>query len=149
MFKNILTVTNGSERCLHAIEIAADMALIHGANLTVLVASEFRTDIAAAEGYILQPDFDQMRGAAKRREAKHLEQGLEIARKKGIPEAMLTGMSCEEADAATAVLHKANTLGADLIVIGSRGRHGLATLILGSVTADVISGTKIPVLVVK
>jgi nucleotide-binding universal stress UspA family protein len=38
---------------------------------------------------------------------------------------------------------------ADLIVMGSHGRHGLEKLILGSVTAQVLSHAHLPVLVVR
>lgn len=149
MFKKILTVTNGTARCLHAIETATGLALLHGSTLTILVASEFRAEVAAVEGYMLQPDFDRMKDAARLKEAQHLELGLKVARQMGLPEGLLRGVQCDEVDPATAILNKAKILGSDLIVIGSRGRHGLATLLLGSVTADVISGTQLPVLVVK
>jgi nucleotide-binding universal stress UspA family protein len=41
------------------------------------------------------------------------------------------------------------SIGADLIVMGSHGRHGIEKLLLGSVTAQVLSHTQVPVLVVR
>lgn len=44
---------------------------------------------------------------------------------------------------------EADRLGADLIVMGSRGRTALAGLFLGSVTNGVLKQTKIPVLIIR
>ncbi|WP_283177604.1 universal stress protein [Gemmobacter sp. 24YEA27] len=50
---------------------------------------------------------------------------------------------------AVAIYEKAEDLGCDLIVIGSRGRRGLTKLLLGSQAAEVLAGTKLPVLIVQ
>jgi nucleotide-binding universal stress UspA family protein len=47
------------------------------------------------------------------------------------------------------VVETADTLQADLIVMGSHGRSGLERLVLGSVTQAVLSHTKVTVLVVR
>lgn len=47
-----------------------------------------------------------------------------------------------------AILDAAEAAGADLVVMGSHSRHGLERLILGSVTAQVLSHAHLPVLVV-
>jgi nucleotide-binding universal stress UspA family protein len=39
--------------------------------------------------------------------------------------------------------------GADLIVVGSHGRSGLARLMLGSVAAKVVAESQVPVLVAR
>lgn len=48
-----------------------------------------------------------------------------------------------------AILDTAQALGADLLVMGSHGRSGLEKLVLGSVTAQVLSHAHISVLVVR
>ncbi|HPP97693.1 MAG TPA: universal stress protein, partial [Ottowia sp.] len=47
------------------------------------------------------------------------------------------------------ILEAAETVGADLIVMGSHGRRGLERLVLGSVAQSVLSHTKIDTLVVR
>ena len=48
-----------------------------------------------------------------------------------------------------AILDAAEAVNADLVVMGSHGRHGLEKLILGSVTAQVLSHAHLSVLVVR
>jgi sulfate permease, SulP family len=50
---------------------------------------------------------------------------------------------------AHAILETARLVGADLIVMNTRGRSRAAAILLGSVTSDVMVETRIPVLVVK
>ncbi len=47
------------------------------------------------------------------------------------------------------ILETAESVNADLIVMGSHGRRGLEKLVLGSVTAQVLSHTHLSVLVVR
>ncbi len=47
------------------------------------------------------------------------------------------------------ILDTAEAINADLIVMGSHGRRGLEKLVLGSVTAQVLSHAHLPVLVVR
>jgi nucleotide-binding universal stress UspA family protein len=53
-----------------------------------------------------------------------------------------------EGDAAGEILAAAEKRGADLIVLGSRGRTGLTRLLLGSVARNVLSGSAASVLIV-
>jgi nucleotide-binding universal stress UspA family protein len=49
----------------------------------------------------------------------------------------------------SAILHEAANAGADLIVVGSRGRGPWRTMLLGSVSAEVLDGAHCPVLVAR
>ena len=51
-------------------------------------------------------------------------------------------------DAAAEIIAAAAEVGADLVVIGSRGRTGLASVVLGSVARNVLHGSTASVLVV-
>jgi nucleotide-binding universal stress UspA family protein len=51
-------------------------------------------------------------------------------------------------DVVAAVLGEADACSADLIVLGSRGRGTLASVVLGSVSLGVLEGSPVPVLVV-
>ncbi len=52
-------------------------------------------------------------------------------------------------DAAGEIVAVAEQRGADLIVLGSRGRTGLRRLLLGSVARNVVSGSTASVLIVR
>ncbi len=54
-----------------------------------------------------------------------------------------------EGDAATEIVAVARQQGAELIVLGSRGRTGLTRLLLGSVARNVVSGSEASVLIVR
>ena len=47
------------------------------------------------------------------------------------------------------ILAAAESVNADLVVMGSHGRRGLQKLVLGSVTAQVLAHAHLPVLVVR
>ena len=68
-------------------------------------------------------------------------------------ELQAAGLSAEadrrEGDAATEILAAASASNADLIVMGTRGRTGLARLVLGSVARNVLQHASCSVLVVR
>jgi nucleotide-binding universal stress UspA family protein len=53
----------------------------------------------------------------------------------------------EDVAAASGIVQTARDEGADLIVMGSHGRSGIARLMLGSVATKVVAESSIPVLV--
>ena len=50
---------------------------------------------------------------------------------------------------ATAIVDEASSMGADLVVLGSRGHGVIATMVLGSTASDVVDHAPCPVLVVR
>ena len=55
----------------------------------------------------------------------------------------------ENVAASAGVVQTARDEGADLIVVGSHGRSGLARLMLGSVASKVVAESPVPVLVAR
>jgi nucleotide-binding universal stress UspA family protein len=52
-------------------------------------------------------------------------------------------------DARDAILHTAEQIGADLIIMGTHGRRGLSRALLGSVAETIVRTSNVPVLTVR
>ncbi|MEO7111196.1 MAG: universal stress protein [Polyangiaceae bacterium] len=82
---------------------------------------------------------------------------IEVGVKQGLAEVLAKHKDCgieirtclEHGDPKECVLRAAKEVGADLIVMGTHGRHGVARLLLGSVTESVVRTASIPVLTVR
>jgi hypothetical protein len=68
----------------------------------------------------------------------------------GLPLEKVEWKKCtEEGQAATAIVHQAKHLQADIIVIGTHGRSGLPHMLLGSVAEKVVRTASCPVLTIR
>jgi nucleotide-binding universal stress UspA family protein len=76
---------------------------------------------------------------------KNLDAVVSGCKGRGVPVigVLVTGSPAEE------IIHVAEREGADLIVTGTHGRHGLGRMLLGSVAEQVLRASPVPVLVVK
>jgi nucleotide-binding universal stress UspA family protein len=69
--------------------------------------------------------------------------------KQGDTPVTLQARLVEDVGAASGIVQTAATEGADLVVLGSHGRSGIARLMLGSVSTKVVAESKVPVLVTR
>ena len=74
---------------------------------------------------------------------------MEVLCKAQSPAIPLQARFVEDVAAASGIVDTAKELGADLIVVGSHGRSGIARLMLGSVATKVVAESPIPVLVCR
>jgi nucleotide-binding universal stress UspA family protein len=148
MYKSILLPTDGSKPSGKAVKQGIALARSLGSKITVLnVRPEFQMVID--EGFVM-PNI----GALKKR---FDEQTVKQARKivdAAAADAKSAGIKCEvivdqHAHPYESILRHAKKTKCDLIVMGSHGRTGLASLLLGSETSKVLTHSKIPVLVVR
>jgi nucleotide-binding universal stress UspA family protein len=88
-------------------------------------------------------------GALNEDELKAAREVLEAARAdlkaEGVDAHAIEG----EGEPADVIIDAAKELNADLIVVGTRGRHGAKRLVLGSVSTKVVHGAPCDVLVVR
>ncbi len=97
------------------------------------------------EGYVAPQVYEDLEASARQYGEKRLAALQTKARKSG---ARVTGMLLEGV-ADDQIIRAARRRKADLIVIGTHGRTGLARLFLGSVASRVVAGAKCPVLTVR
>lgn len=140
MFDLIVVPTDGSEHAAAAADDATALAATHDADLHVLSVAD-----PGPFGGVRLPGADRSAESAFRERAETVvERVAERAAASGIDPttAVAVGPPPDE------ILDYADAVGADLLVMGSRGRGGLERVALGSVTDRVIRLGEVRVLVV-
>jgi len=145
MYKNILVPTDGSELADKAAMQAIELAKALSAKLTFVRITAPPAPIVV-EGVVVAYPAEELRAQLKERVGAHLSGLADAARRAGV--------TCETRHEENdqpwrGVLDVAEAMGADLIMMGSHGRKGVAALVLGSETHKVLTHTKTPVLVCR
>jgi nucleotide-binding universal stress UspA family protein len=140
MFDNILLAVDGSEHGLHAAKVAADLARATKASMlrVVVVYDPLPPNLG-------EPNLSQAITARQQEAQEIVDHALkEVGEVPGeIHTEIIEGQSAEK------IVDVASIRNSDVIVMGSRGRTGLASALLGSNSQKVISSAPCPVLVVK
>lgn len=136
---DIVVGSDGSEQSRTAVRWAAAEARLHGVPLKILTAYTWNGPAEAFDGVAELPDviaqqFDQMAAAAAA-EARTCEPGIEVSG------AAVIG------DPISILLDAARS--AAMLVVGNRGRGGFASLLLGSVSQQVVTHATCPVVIVR
>ena len=145
MYKHILIPTDGSELSNRAVVAGVKLARALGARATGLFVAPVATPLVYRDLLPVGYATPQKNAAIIKRAAeRHL---AVIARA-----AKAAGVRCETVSLvddfpADAILAQAKKRGCDLIFMASHGRRGIAGLLLGSETTQVLSRCKVPVLV--
>lgn len=145
MFKHILLATDGSASSEHAAQLAVNLARIHGARLTALYVADPYPYIGIGE---MNPAGLQAYAAAGQRLAAQAHAHVDALCRDGAVVALDVRL-VEDATAVNGIVQSAESIGADLIVVGSHGRSGVARWVLGSVAAKVVAQSPVPVLVAR
>jgi len=147
MFKHILIPTDGSDTALKAVKAGVALAAEIGAKITGYCAQEPLPTHIHGEGYIadkaMVAQFEQRAAEFARRSVKAVEDAAKAA---GVP---CTALVTKSAVPYRGIIDAAEKSGCDAIVIASQGHRGLTRLLLGSVTQEVLTHSKIPVLVFR
>ena len=136
----ILVAHDGSAHADKALAEASRMAVQMGAEVTIMtVAPDLcLTEVSDSEcKMITESLLSEAEGAMKKVAAELATRGVpaEIVIKDGHPAEM--------------IIDTAKEIGADLIVVGSHGRHGAKRFFLGSVSAKVVEHAPCHILVIK
>lgn len=147
MFKKILIPTDGSTLSVQAANAGVYFARSTGAEIfAVHVTQPFTMvglDGMAAAYAISDEDYEKV---TAEQAAKYLQQIQDRAETAGVKVQQRAIINFSVPDG---IIEAATENGCDLIFIGSHGRSGLSRLLLGSVTAKVLSLATIPVLVYR
>lgn len=123
--RNIVVGYDGSEHAERALERAAGVA---GTDGTVTLVTAAR----------VLPSTPQAAGTPSLEELREHDRVLEEARTRLIERGVAVRVVDSLADPAQAIVDAARESGADLVVVGTRGRGAAARTLLGSVSAEVL-----------
>jgi nucleotide-binding universal stress UspA family protein len=146
MFKHIVIATDGSPASEHAAQLAVGLARTHGARLTAVYVVDPYPYLGVGE---INPMGFQSYMSAAQAQASQAHAYVEALCKQGDLPVAVELRLVEEVGAASGIVQTAQAIGADLIVLGSHGRSGIARLMLGSVSTKVVAESKVPVLVTR
>ena len=137
--QNILIATDGSEAAAGALEVAIELARDTGSKLQVLsVRPPVPGGRAGAGPAILEVE--------ERDGAQHISDAAALhARDAGID----ATAHVAHGDVVDSIASAATTLGADLVVVGSRGHGSLSGAVLGSVSHALVSRSPVPLTIVR
>ena len=145
MFKKILLATDGSPASTRAAELALGLARTCGASLAVVYVVDPYPYLGVGD---TNPVGFQAYMSAAHQHAAQARAKVE-ALAKGGQAVELQWRLAEDKHASEGILQAATEEHADLIVVGSHGRRGIGRMLLGSVAAQVVSQSSVPVLVAR
>lgn len=139
MAGRIVVGVDGSERSVNALRWALDEAKRRDATVDVVHAWHYPYTGGVVPGMSYAIDFEEVEKAAR----EVLDRAIQHARP---PRELHVEPILVQSSAARALLDTA--IGADLLVVGSRGRGGFTGLLLGSVSQQCAHHAPCPVVIV-
>lgn len=131
-YETVVVGTDGSETAQLAVRHAARFAAKSGGRLVIVTAYEPQDDEIAKQGRV--PDDIRWMLTDKNLAEERAREGKEIAAAEGVSRVTVQALSGNPAEV---LIDTAETFGANLIVVGSKGLSSPARFILGSVASDV------------
>ncbi len=139
MFNKILLAVDGSDHSQKAAKLAGNLARLSGGSLQMITAYE------EVPSYLGEPNRSQAIAERSAEAQKIIDESTqEIGDIPGNYEAeILSG------DPAETILRVIEVNDIDLVIMGTRGRGGIKSLLLGSQSHKVVSAAPCPVLLVR
>jgi nucleotide-binding universal stress UspA family protein len=144
MYDKILLPTDGSDISMAAAERAVRLAGLAGSPLHAVYVREpypYAGIGAASSAALLEYE-----AATQQQAEAAFARVAALAQAQGVS---LSTATDEGSDPAEHIVAVAKDCGADLIVMGSHGRSGVARVLLGSVAGKVLMLSQVPVMIVK
>ena len=147
MFKHILIPTDGSTLAGKAVKAGIELAKEIGARITVYYGLDPMPAPYYGDGYTIDARvINDIERSARATGEKTLAKIAKAAAAVGVPCAGVITKPSTPYDGIIAVAKKQKC---DVIFMASHGRRGIAGVVLGSVTNNVLTHSKIPVLVYR
>ncbi len=144
MFKQILVACDGSDHAMRALGEAVDLARASGGKLTLMtVAPQPSSWIMAGAGVPPPVTIAELQADIERGAKLELEQS-----RRAVPNDIEVEERLISGNPGPTIVEEAKSGGFDIIVLGSRGRGAVGSLLLGSVSQYVSQASPIPVLIV-
>lgn len=149
MHDHILLATDGSDVAQRGVDHGLSLAKALGSKVTIVTATEPFPFPSRAVAAGWAPGGDDRVGYEKSQ--KEFAEGVLKAAKAAAEKLGVeaTTVHVAETHPATAIIETAQAQGCSLIVMASHGRRGFGRLLLGSQTSEVLTHSKMPVLVVR
>jgi nucleotide-binding universal stress UspA family protein len=143
VFQRILVAIDGSEHAQRALSEAIDLAKLSNARLTVMTVHQKPSTLFVGGPVVPPVDMRGLEEALREEHEQLLEGAIEqVPQDVGVVKVLGQGAP------ANAIVEQASKDRDDLIVLGSRGRGEVASMLLGSVSHQVLQRSTVPVLVV-
>jgi nucleotide-binding universal stress UspA family protein len=147
MFNHILVPTDGSRLANKAVKAAVAFAASVNARITFYQALENNAAMYGVDGFAIPGDMIvSMEKAVVAAAQSNLEVAVKLAASKNVRGEAVTG---KNAVAWEGIVATAKRRKCDVIFMASHGRRGIAGVVLGSVTHQVLTHSRIPVLVFR
>jgi nucleotide-binding universal stress UspA family protein len=144
MFRNILVAVDGSPHARRAVEEASDLAAATNSSLTLITCVPDPSAWVLGGTYGAVVDIEELRRAGEVEYRNLLDEAVA-----SVPKNVRAHEVLAHGPPAQAIVSQVEAGGHDLVVMGSRGRGGVRSLILGSVSHQVLYTSPVPVLVVR
>jgi nucleotide-binding universal stress UspA family protein len=143
--RRILHPSDFSKASGAAFTKAVELAKANRADLVVLHVLAPSVPLMAGEGYVSPAVYEDLDKSARAYASNELASLVAKAKKAGVraTAVLRDGIAHEQ------IVRASRSPQADMIVIGTHGRTGLAKLFLGSVAGRVVSAAKCPVMTVR
>lgn len=149
VYARILIAIDGSQSAARALEQGLALARQLGSAVTIMHAADVAQRVEDEHVVVLtrtQSALAVLAEASYTATAELLGDARDAAKAAGVS---ATTSWVEHHNPAKAIVETADSIGADLIVMGGNGRRGFSRLMLGSQTTTVLQHAKVPVLVVR
>jgi len=144
MYRRILIAVDDSTCSNTALQHGLRLAAEQGAETRIVHVLDTRV-FYTSEGFDVEPILETWRRAGQ----EIVDRAAAQARAAGV--SVVTGTSIEALGEriSDVIVAESERWGADLIVIGTHGRHGIGHQFLGSVAEGVVRATSVPVLLLR
>jgi nucleotide-binding universal stress UspA family protein len=156
MFTDILVAVDGSPHAERALEEAVDLARLGDGSLTLVTVAPELSGWFPVPGAGLPPPVNPTAGAPLPADLEQLRQDLVQAHrhileqaKTMVPAGVRSTAVVLDGRPGEAIVRQVRAGKHDLVVMGSRGRGELGSMVLGSVSHEVLHDSPVPVLIAR